>query len=70
MKDDLTIRPAGLSDLASIKAILNYFVAHSSCVWTTTPCSDAERLAWYERSIRLHEKFGSQKAAHLRQVGQ
>ena len=149
MRDDLIIHPASASDLASINAIFNHYVAHSSCVWTTTPCSEAERVAWYEEhdasmpvlvaesgghvigwgalgsfrtaytlagtledsvyvhhdfhrrgvgsrllseligaarrgglrsilanisadqtpSIRLHEKFGFQKVAHLRQVG-
>ncbi len=146
---DITIRPATGGDLGEINAIYNYYVAHSTCVWETTPCSEAERKAWYEEhgetmpilvaecdgrilgwaslssfrtaytlagtledsiyvhhdfqrqgigsalltrliqaarrkglrsilanisadqepSIRLHEKFGFQKAAHLRQVG-
>ncbi len=150
MKDDIAIRPASLANLTSINTIFNYYVAHSSCVWTTTPCSKAERLAWYAEhrpsmpvlvaeaggrvvgwgalgsfrtaytlagtledsvyvhhhfhrrgigsrllteliasarrmglrsilanisadqtpSIRLHEKFGFQEVAHLRQVGQ
>jgi L-amino acid N-acyltransferase len=150
MRDDILIRPAGAADLTSINAIFNYYVAHSTCVWTTTASSEAERLAWYEEhgpgmpilvaesgrrvvgwgalgsfrpaytlagtledsvyvhhdfhrrgigtgllgeligaarrrglcsilanisadqtpSIRLHEKFGFQTAAHLRQVGQ
>ena len=48
MSDDITIRPAQPADLAGINAIFNYYVAHSTCVWTTTPCSEAERLAWYE----------------------
>ena len=150
MKDDIIIRPATSADLSAINAIFNYYVAHSTCVWTTTPCSEAERVAWYEEhgssmpvlvaesggrmvgwaalgsfrtaytlagtledsvyvhhnfhrrgigsrlltglidagrrmslrsilanisadqtpSIRLHEKFGFEKVAHLRQVGQ
>ena len=150
MKIMLTIRPASPANLAGINAIFNYYVAHSTSVWTTTPCSEAERKAWYEGrseampvlvvecggqiigwgalssfrtaytiagtledsiyvhqdflrqgigsrlltelidaarrkglrsilanisadqspSIRLHEKFGFQKVAHLRQVGQ
>ena len=150
MKDEIIIRPAGSTDLPKINAIFNYYVAHSTCVWTTVPCSEAERAAWYEEhggsmpvlvaesgrdvvgwgalgsfrtaytlagtledsvyvhhdffrqgigsrllteliaaarhiglrsilanisadqtpSIRLHEKFGFQKVAHLRQVGQ
>lgn len=48
MKDELTIRPAGPADLADINAIYNYYVAHSTCVWTTQPCSEKEREAWYE----------------------
>jgi len=150
MTDDITIRPAGCTDLAAINTIYNYYVAHSTCVWTTQPCSEAERKAWYQEhgpsmpvlvaeypgrivgwgalgsfraayttagtledsiyvhhdfhrqrigsrllqtliesarrmglrsvlanisadqtpSIRLHEKFGFQKVAHLREVGQ
>ena len=150
MKGEIIIRPAGSTDIAKINAIFNYYVAHSTCVWTTVPCSEAERAAWYEEhggsmpvlvaeagghvvgwgalgsfrtaytlagtledsvyvhhdfhrqgigsrllseliaaarrmglrsilanisadqtpSIRLHEKFGFQKVAHLRQVGQ
>jgi L-amino acid N-acyltransferase YncA len=147
---EIKIRPALPADLVHINAIYNHYVAHSTCVWTTTPCSEAERVAWYEEhgaslpvlvaesggrvvgwgalgsfrtaytlagtledsvyvqhglhrqgigsrllaeliaaarrqglrsilanisadqtpSIRLHEKFGFQKVAHLRQVGQ
>jgi len=150
MTDDIIIRPANLADLTEINAIFNYYVAHSTCVWTANPCSEAERKAWYEEhgevmpilvaensgrivgwgalssfrtaytiagtledsvyvhhdflhqgigsrlltelidaarrkglhsilanisadqkpSIRLHEKFGFQKVAHIRQVGQ
>ncbi len=150
MTDDITVRPAKPADLAEINAIYNYYVAHSTCVWTTRPCSDFERKAWYKEhrqsmpvlvaeqngrvvgwaalgsfrdaytaagvledslyvhhdfqrqgvgslllqalidsarrsglrsilanisadqtpSIRLHEKFGFQKVAHLRDVGQ
>jgi phosphinothricin acetyltransferase len=146
----LLIRPATSADLSSISTIYNYYVANSTCVWTTTPCSETERAVWYQEhgasmpvlvaesggrmvgwgalgtfrtaytlagtledsvyvhhdfhrrgigsrlltelinaarraglrsilanisadqtpSIRLHEKFGFQKVAHLRQVGQ
>ncbi len=149
MRRDVSVRPATAADLAAINAIFNYYVAHSTCVWTTTPCSEAERKTWFEEhgeampvlvaehdgyvvgwaslssfrtaytlagtledsvyvhhdfhrqrigsrllteligaarrmglrsilanisadqepSIRLHEKFGFQKVAHLRQVG-
>ena len=150
MTDEITIRPAKPADLADINAIYNHYIAHSTCVWTTQPCSESERKAWYEEhgqtmpvlvaesngriigwaalgsfraaytaagtledsiyvhhhfhrrkigsrllaalieaawrmglrsilanisadqtpSIRLHEKFGFQKVAHLREVGQ
>jgi L-amino acid N-acyltransferase len=48
MRRDIIIRPATPADLTAINAIFNYYVAHSTCVWTTTPCSAAERKAWYE----------------------
>lgn len=48
MTDDITIRPAALGDLAEINTIYNYYVAHSTCVWTTQPCSESERKAWFE----------------------
>jgi len=150
MTDNIVIRPAGTTDLTAINEIFNYYVTHSTCVWTTTRCSEAERKAWFKEhgesmpvpvaetcgrvvgwgalgsfraaytlagtledsvyvhhdfhrrgigsqllakligaarrlglrsilanisadqapSIRLHEKFGFQKVAHLRQVGQ
>ena len=43
-----TIRPATISDLQAINDIYNYYIQHSTCLWTTNPCSEAERLAWYE----------------------
>lgn len=48
MTRDIVIRPATPADLADINAIYNYYVAHSTCVWTATPCSAAERRAWYD----------------------
>jgi phosphinothricin acetyltransferase len=47
MTHDILIRPAMPDDLADVNAIYNYYVAHSTCVWTTQPCSEAEREAWY-----------------------
>lgn len=47
MTDKVTIRPASVGDLVTINEIYNYYVAHSTCVWTTTPCSQAERTQWY-----------------------
>lgn len=150
MKGEIIIRRARSADLPIINAIYNYYVIHSSCVWTTDLCSDVERASWFEEhgdampvlvaesggqlvgwgalgsfrtaytlagtledsvyvhhdflrqgigtrllselisaarhlglrsilanisadqipSIRLHEKFGFQEVAHLRQVGQ
>ncbi len=48
MTNDITLRPAKPADLADINAIYNYYVAHSTCVWTTQSCSHTERKAWYE----------------------
>jgi phosphinothricin acetyltransferase len=150
MTHNIIIRPASSADLTDTNAIYNYYVAHSTCVWTTQPCSETERKTWYQEhgptmpvlvaehsgrvvgwsalgsfraaytaagvledsiyvrhdfhrqrigsrllqalieaarhsglrsilanisadqtpSIRLHEKFGFQKVAHLRDVGQ
>jgi phosphinothricin acetyltransferase len=44
----IVIRPATPDDLTAINAIYNYYVAHSTCVWTTQSCSEAERIAWYQ----------------------
>ena len=44
----IVIRPATPDDLTVINAIYNYYVAHSTCVWETQPCSEAERIAWYQ----------------------
>ena len=48
MRDGIVIRPATSADLTEVNAIFNHYVAHSTCVWTTNPCSEAERRAWYE----------------------
>jgi L-amino acid N-acyltransferase len=48
MTNGLIIKPANSNDLLEINAIFNYYVAHSTCVWTTTPYSDAERKVWFE----------------------
>jgi L-amino acid N-acyltransferase len=48
MRDDIIIRPARAADLAEINAIYNHYVAHSTCVWTTVPCLEGERKAWYD----------------------
>ena len=47
MTHNIIIRLAIPDDLTDINAIYNYYVAHSTCVWTTQPCSEAERKAWY-----------------------
>jgi len=52
MTDVIIIRPASSADLNDINAIYNYYVVHSTCVWTTQPCSEAERKAWYEEHDR------------------
>jgi phosphinothricin acetyltransferase len=43
------IRPVKPSDLPEINAIFNYYIAHSTCLWTTIPCTETERKAWYEK---------------------
>jgi len=48
MTDDITIRPAKLADLTEINAIYNRYVAYSTCVWNTQPCSEDQRKAWFE----------------------
>ena len=48
MTENITIRSASHADLADINAIYNYYVAHSTCIWTTQPCSESERKAWYD----------------------
>ena len=48
MTQNIIIRPAAPDDLAAINAIYNYYVAHSTCIWTTQPCAEAERKAWYQ----------------------
>ena len=48
MTHNIIIRPALPSAVGEINAIFNYYVAHSTCVWTTTPCSETERRVWYE----------------------
>lgn len=48
MTDGIIIRSACPVDLTEINSIFNYYVVHSTCVWTTAPCSEAERKAWYE----------------------
>jgi phosphinothricin acetyltransferase len=47
MTPTIIIRPATPDDLAAINAIYNYYVIHATCIWTTQPCSEAERKAWY-----------------------
>lgn len=48
MTPAIIIRPATPEDLAAINAIYNYYVAHATCIWTTQPCTEAERKAWYQ----------------------
>lgn len=43
-----TTRAAATADLRAINDIFNYYVDHSTCVWTTCRCSEAERKAWFE----------------------
>jgi L-amino acid N-acyltransferase YncA len=52
MKNQIIIRPARPSDLQAINRIYNYYVASSTCVWTTMLCSGVERNAWYKEHGR------------------
>src|SRR3974377_216951 len=61
----LKIRPASPADLTSINAIFNYYVAHSTCVWTTTPCSEAERVGWYEEHGSAMPVLVAQSGGHV-----
>jgi phosphinothricin acetyltransferase len=47
MTHNIIVRPAAHDDLAAINTIYNYYVARSTCVWATQPCSEADRKAWY-----------------------
>jgi L-amino acid N-acyltransferase len=48
MTHNIIVRSANTSDLEDINAIFNYYVANSTCVWTTNSCTEAERKSWYE----------------------
>ncbi len=65
MTDDITIRPAKPADLPEINAIYNYYIAHSTCVWTTQPCSESERKAWYEEHGRSMPVLVAESNGHL-----
>lgn len=59
------IRPASSADLADINAIYNYYVERSTCVWTTTPCSDAERQAWFAEHNEQMPVLVAELAGHV-----
>ena len=42
-----TLRPATTVDLASINAIYNHYVLHSTATYQTTPSTAEERTAWF-----------------------
>jgi phosphinothricin acetyltransferase len=48
MTNNIVIKLASPGNLLGINQIFNYYVDHSTCVWTTTPYSNAERKAWFE----------------------
>jgi L-amino acid N-acyltransferase YncA len=48
MTNNIVIKPAKSENLLDINQIFNYYVDHSTCVWTTTPYSDSERKVWFE----------------------
>jgi phosphinothricin acetyltransferase len=50
-----TIRPATEADLEAIRAIYNYYVAHSTCTYQIEPDTVEERLAWFRsRDLARH----------------
>jgi len=61
----IVIRPATPGDLTAINAIYNYYVAHSTCVWTTQPCSEAERIAWYQEHGRSMPVLVAEHSGHV-----
>ena len=65
MTDKITIRPAKPADLADINAIYNHYIAHSTCVWTTQPCSESERKAWYEEHGQTMPVLVAEFAGHI-----
>lgn len=48
MTNNIVIKPARPENLLDINQIFNYYVDHSTCVWATTPYSNAERKAWFK----------------------
>jgi len=48
MTHNIAIRRANPSDLREINSIFNHYVTHSTCVWETTPCTEAQRQVWFE----------------------
>ena len=61
----ITIRPALPADLADINAIYNYYISHSTCVWSTQPCSESERKAWYEEHGQTMPVFVAESGARI-----
>lgn len=51
---DFTIRPATADDLESVRAIYNYYVAHSTCTYQIEPETAEERAAWFRKRSDKH----------------
>lgn len=52
--NNIIVRPAIKGDLPQINDIYNYYVEYSTCVWSTIPCSNADRESWYaDRDDRM-----------------
>jgi phosphinothricin acetyltransferase len=49
-----SIRLAGEGDLATINAIYNHYVLHSTCTYQVTPESDEARLSWFRQRTEAH----------------
>ena len=65
MTDKITIRSAKPADLADINAIYNHYIAHSTCVWQTEPCSESERQAWYEEHGQAMPVLVAESGGHV-----
>jgi L-amino acid N-acyltransferase len=63
--DAIIVRPAVPADLMEINAIFNHYVAHSTCVWTTKPCSEAERKTWFEERSEIMPVLVAENRKHI-----
>ncbi|MGW4565737.1 N-acetyltransferase family protein [Streptomyces sp. NPDC004561] len=57
----VTVRPAHPGDVEAVRAIRNHAIEHSTALWTDTPQSSAEGVAW----LAAHLARGSAFAAEV-----